>query len=50
MRLFQRVFAALGLLPALISRVRVLERHLGAGGPRKRTRAKKARTQRRGTR
>ncbi len=49
MRAFQRIFAALGLLPALIARVRVLERGSGAGEPRKRPRAKKNRTRRGGS-
>jgi UDP-3-O-[3-hydroxymyristoyl] glucosamine N-acyltransferase len=50
MRAFQRIFAALGLLPALIGRVRVLERGSGAGAPRERTRAKKSRARRRSPR
>jgi hypothetical protein len=41
MRAFQRIFAALGLLPGLIARVRTLERGPGAGALRKRTRPKK---------
>jgi UDP-3-O-[3-hydroxymyristoyl] glucosamine N-acyltransferase len=48
MRAFQRVFAALGRLPALIARVRALERGLEAGEPRKRTRAEQARPPRGG--
>jgi UDP-3-O-[3-hydroxymyristoyl] glucosamine N-acyltransferase len=32
MRVFQRIFAALGLLPALVGRVRALERERRAGG------------------
>ncbi len=44
MRAFQRIFAALGLLPALLGRVRALERGPGAAEPRKRTRAKKTRS------
>ena len=50
MRAFQRIFAALGLLPALIGRVRALERGPGVGAPRERTRAKKNRARRRGPR
>ena len=34
MRAFQRIFAALGLLPALVARVRALERGPGAGDAR----------------
>jgi hypothetical protein len=41
MRVFQRIFAALGLLPALIARVRVLERAPAAGAAARRPRAKK---------
>jgi UDP-3-O-[3-hydroxymyristoyl] glucosamine N-acyltransferase len=48
MRAFQRIFAALGLLPALVARVRALERVAGGGAPRKRAGAKKNRTRRGG--
>jgi len=48
MRAFQRIFAALGLLPALVTRVRALERGLGKESPAERTPAKKTRTRRRG--
>jgi UDP-3-O-[3-hydroxymyristoyl] glucosamine N-acyltransferase len=34
LRAFQRIFAALGLLPRLLARVRALERRLGAAAPR----------------
>ena len=49
MRAFQRIFAALGLLPALVARVRGLERASGAGAPRKRAGARKKRARRGGS-
>ena len=40
----RRIFAAMRLLPALVARVRALERALGAAEPRKRPRGKKTRS------
>jgi UDP-3-O-[3-hydroxymyristoyl] glucosamine N-acyltransferase len=49
MRAFQRIFAALGLLPALVARVRALERAPEAGAPAKRPRKQKPTSTRSGT-